>query len=719
MKQAVIRRLSHTLVRYFLSYFLIASILLLGFSLVSYKMLSDVITERMHTQTVERMEYAVERIQSGLKSLSQAADAIAGNSTIVLSRFDDSDYARVRSDREVSKYAVVNDIIDSIVYYNAADGRVYSSMRLVRRTQDSYIIYDAEKALVVPLEEINGSSVYNRLINVSDGVSSYLIYCSAGWQKDGYELFFILNSQIVGDILKGILSEDAVYAVLTDDQGRIIAQRGEPLDANAEQDMVQCDFSVYNKFHLTAHIFSESIMSQVNSVFQRAYYTLLLLGVVAIMLVMLAMKFTYTPLKRLTNKFVKSPVVARSYIDQLDNAFSNTLSQNRMLQTKIDQYRLTMQKSVLDAVISDKGTRSAAQDFCDIEPFFTMEPGNRIFILCMRGVKGEPFPATEVAQYIRSLLPEGDTCVALEILDDGAVFLLNYSGLEQPKENVIGMMLTDIYHEKGYYSALSNGSSSPLDIPTLYENARRASELWVREPVVLHDAVKDRLALPDYPHDRIEALSKVLSKDDFAEARRIVNGLFALADQASTPDSDMRKFYVQSVLIDMLTAIVSALNAAHIKFKEYSDIYLDALFLCRSCPYADRKADIRAHMDSLISVLEQNFESKFISAPQIRQIVEEKWNSPDFSIATLAGEFNVSVAYMSYLYKKEMGENFSDHLWRIRLEKAMHLLSETDMSIDDISMAVGYANTSSFRRKFKQEMGYSPSQARKTRSCSQ
>ena len=124
-------------------------------------------------------------------------------------------------------------------------------------------------------------------------------------------------------------------------------------------------------------------------------------------------------------------------------------------------------------------------------------------------------------------------------------------------------------------------------------------------------------------------------------------------------------------------------------------------------------------MDSLISVLEQNFESKFISAPQIRQIVEEKWNSPDFSIATLAGEFNVSVAYMSYLYKKEMGENFSDHLWRIRLEKAMHLLSETDMSIDDISMAVGYANTSSFRRKFKQEMGYSPSQERKTRSCSQ
>lgn len=46
------------------------------------------------------------------------------------------------------------------------------------------------------------------------------------------------------------------------------------------------------------------------------------------------------------------------------------------------------------------------------------------------------------------------------------------------------------------------------------------------------------------------------------------------------------------------------------------------------------------------------------------------------------------------------------------MKKAEELLSETDMNIDQISIQVGYLNTSSFRRKFKQETGLTPSQYR-------
>ena len=67
---------------------------------------------------------------------------------------------------------------------------------------------------------------------------------------------------------------------------------------------------------------------------------------------------------------------------------------------------------------------------------------------------------------------------------------------------------------------------------------------------------------------------------------------------------------------------------------------------------------------------------------------------------------------MSYLFKKEIGENFSDYVRALRLEKARALLLTTDMAIDDISLAVGYANTSSFRRKFKQTAGMTPSKPR-------
>ena len=68
--------------------------------------------------------------------------------------------------------------------------------------------------------------------------------------------------------------------------------------------------------------------------------------------------------------------------------------------------------------------------------------------------------------------------------------------------------------------------------------------------------------------------------------------------------------------------------------------------------------------------------------------------------------------YKDYLIKKEMNQNFSEYLWTLRLEKAKELLNNTDMSIDEISIAVGYFNTSSFRRKFKQDTGLTPSQYR-------
>ena len=84
----------------------------------------------------------------------------------------------------------------------------------------------------------------------------------------------------------------------------------------------------------------------------------------------------------------------------------------------------------------------------------------------------------------------------------------------------------------------------------------------------------------------------------------------------------------------------------------------------------------------------------------------------NFSIALLADKCHVSIAYMSYLIKKELNQSFSEYLWELRMKKAKELLSSTDMPIDEISVAVGYLNSSSFRRKFKQETGLTPSQYR-------
>ena len=188
--------------------------------------------------------------------------------------------------------------------------------------------------------------------------------------------------------------------------------------------------------------------------------------------------------------------------------------------------------------------------------------------------------------------------------------------------------------------------------------------------------------------------------------------LFELLDTASENNSSIPNFFIRCVLIDILTILSSSMNNLNVKFKSYSDLYFNTLFLCRSCSFVEKKEEIRQNILLLLSTYENEFENSTLQFSKIAETIQKEYSSPDFSISVLADTFHVSIAYMSYLFKKGFDVNFSDYLWNIRMKKAEELLSETDMNIDQISIQVGYLNTSSFRRKFKQETGLTPSQYR-------
>lgn len=653
-----------------------------------------------------------DRLEAELQSAFELNAALTGNIDVVLSRYDDSAYGQFMAGRRINDFAGINPFIDTAVFYDREDGRVFSSRRYVECQDGVFSIFAGDTRLDFDLQKYQDVRL-QQLVYVDNGEAAYLIYCPATSALAGYDAFYILNLVELKNLLAGALSDDVTYVAFLDGEGRVVAESGQADAVQNADESVSLGFTVRNPFTITARISSASMLAQFNTVLQRTFYTLIGLSAVAMLLVFLAMRSTYMPLRKLTQKFVQEPEPEQGYIEQLDRVFSHTMSENRSLQSKINQYRLSMQKSVLDALISG-GTEGSARDFDDIEPFFTMEPDNRIFVVYMR-CKGEAFPAKEAAEIIRTSLPEGDACAILEEREDGAAFVFNYSGPEQPKEAVIQQLLMDMYQEKGYLAALSNGSASPLDVPALYENAQRASQFWAQEPVVLYDVVRESLpsrAAVAYPHERINALAARLGENDFAAARAEIQLLFRLLDEAVYDRPEMRSFFVRSILIDILSTVVSAMNQAHIKFKSYSDLYFETLYFCRSFPYEQKKAEIQAHVGQLLDVFEEGVANKCITAVQIQRVVQENCFSPDFSIALLADHFQVSIAYMSLQFKKEMGENFLDYVWKLRLEKAKRLLQESDLSIDEISAAVGYANTSSFRRKFKQETGISPSQMR-------
>lgn len=71
------------------------------------------------------------------------------------------------------------------------------------------------------------------------------------------------------------------------------------------------------------------------------------------------------------------------------------------------------------------------------------------------------------------------------------------------------------------------------------------------------------------------------------------------------------------------------------------------------------------------------------------------------NLTKIAADTHQSVTVLSKLIKQKTGANFQDLLQQRRFQAAVKLLEETDLSIEDISLDVGYENQSYFSGNLK------------------
>jgi len=85
----------------------------------------------------------------------------------------------------------------------------------------------------------------------------------------------------------------------------------------------------------------------------------------------------------------------------------------------------------------------------------------------------------------------------------------------------------------------------------------------------------------------------------------------------------------------------------------------------------------------------------------------------NISLKAVADEVYLSSFYLSRLFKKEVGVNFSTYLLNKRLEDAKMLLESTAISISSISSSLSFSDLSYFCRVFKNYTSLTPKEYRK------
>lgn len=87
--------------------------------------------------------------------------------------------------------------------------------------------------------------------------------------------------------------------------------------------------------------------------------------------------------------------------------------------------------------------------------------------------------------------------------------------------------------------------------------------------------------------------------------------------------------------------------------------------------------------------------------------------SEPMSLSEAAREMDMTDSQFSRFFKKATGNNYSDFVNRIRINRACQLLSDTDKLISDICYEVGFNNVANFNRRFMGVKGLTPSEFRR------
>ena len=86
----------------------------------------------------------------------------------------------------------------------------------------------------------------------------------------------------------------------------------------------------------------------------------------------------------------------------------------------------------------------------------------------------------------------------------------------------------------------------------------------------------------------------------------------------------------------------------------------------------------------------------------------------EFSLIRLAREADMSEFHFSRLFKRTTGLTPSQYFIHLRMEKARGLLRETNKSVIEIGLDVGYTSPSHFAQIFRREVGIPPSEYRRS-----
>lgn len=170
-------------------------------------------------------------------------------------------------------------------------------------------------------------------------------------------------------------------------------------------------------------------------------------------------------------------------------------------------------------------------------------------------------------------------------------------------------------------------------------------------------------------------------------------------------ESDLLKDKMYSVKVSNVYSVFDKIN------KKYHTSQIDSYeryFSLMSLVY-----DIMSNIAKNLSRDNQQIKCYETIEPSIK-FMEEHYSDCDIKNDDLAKLSNVSTVHFRKVFKKIYGVSPIRYLELLKIEKAKELLVSKELSVNEIALVTGFADSSHFCHSFKKITGFSPGDYRKT-----
>ena len=227
-----------------------------------------------------------------------------------------------------------------------------------------------------------------------------------------------------------------------------------------------------------------------------------------------------------------------------------------------------------------------------------------------------------------------------------------------------------------------------------------------RYPPGVLSQTSDFKRLPDMEH----ALSVAVSAHDFRKAASAFDTILSIYVDSMSLNPASSIFIVHARLMQVLGYLGFSL-LPEVQPMPYSEVFR-ALYDIRDF------AQLRDCCHDFFALLEDSISQKQYSfkAQMVCKYIEEHYSEKDLGAQKICEHFLFSKSYLSKLFRDEIGSSIPDFIHDVRIRSVKDMLENSEASIQEICESVGYTNRNTLHRAFRNRLGMSPADYRRSRT---